>query len=496
MLNLFSSGSRGHAGRHRRRGTWLSVVAVAGVLALGVPAANAAAAPAGPSQAAAAQATAARTAAAQAATAAQTTKEYVIRFWPRYISFGQQAGASTVGLNTLTGVAKMGPQFRIVNLINNDTVYASGFVDLRNGPVVVTIPPTTVTYSVLALDVWGDVIPSIPAGKPGPYALVLKGWKGTLPPGLTKITVPYPVTTWTFRADRASSTGVDTTAEATVFRNALHLAPLAQYEADPSSGPVIILPLRRVSYSFKVAEDLAVTLTPNLFLRQMQRRIGSATTQPLSASDVQLAHAFDQVFAAAQQAARRGNPVPLARIDTAARAAYAAIVANFMNHHGPTNWISFKNIAAWGTAYLDRASTTEYCQGCNNEAAAGYWQAFVDGNGRQLNGALRGYTLTFPANNIPDAKRFWSVTAYVPYTLELIPNRLDKYLVARYTPGLVYNKDGSVTIYISAVKPAGVPTANWLPVQRRQFNIALRVYGPTGNTLDGNYTPPAIMPMR
>ena len=182
MLNLFSSGSRGHAGRHRRRGTWLSVVAVAGVLALGVPAANAAAAPAGSSQAAAAQATAARTAAAQAATAAQTTKEYVIRFWPRYITFGQQAGASSVGLNTLTGVAKMGPQFRIVNLINNDTVYASGFVDLRNGPVVVTIPPTTVTYSILALDVWGDVIPGIPAGKPGPYALVLKGWKGTLPP--------------------------------------------------------------------------------------------------------------------------------------------------------------------------------------------------------------------------------------------------------------------------------------------------------------------------
>src|SRR5690349_8551007 len=220
MLNLFSSRSRGHAGR---RGTWLSVVTVAGVLALGAPAANAAAAPAGSSQAAAAP-----TAAAQAATAAQTTKQYVIRFWPRYISFGQQTAAFVgVGANRLTGVVKMGPKFRIVNLINDDTVYSSGFVDLRKGPVVVTIPPTTAVYSILQLDVWGNVLSGIPSEKPGAYALVLKGWRGTLPRGLTKVTMPYPVTSLTVRGDKYSNTGVNTTPEATAFRDGLRIAPLA-----------------------------------------------------------------------------------------------------------------------------------------------------------------------------------------------------------------------------------------------------------------------------
>ena len=72
--------------------------------------------------------------------------------------------------------------FRTVNLINNDTLYTAGVVNLSHGPVVLTIPPTTVTYSILPLSVFGHVIPvSIPSQTPGHYALVLKGWRGTLP---------------------------------------------------------------------------------------------------------------------------------------------------------------------------------------------------------------------------------------------------------------------------------------------------------------------------
>jgi hypothetical protein len=494
MLNLSSSGSPGRAGPHRRR-AWLSVLAVAGALALGVPTANAATMRAAGSQQAG---SAARAAAAQA-TPAQTTRQYVIRFWPRWITYYQQlAFPVAIGVDRLGGPAVMGPQFRTVNLINNDTLYTAGILNLSHGPLVLTIPPTTVTYSILPLDIFGNTFPvNIPSQTPGHYALVLKGWHGTLPAGVTKITIPYPVTFWNVRADFFSSTGVDMTAQAYAFRAAVRLASLAEYEANPDSGPVTVKPAAAFAFSFKLAQDASATLTPTLFLRQTQRAVHSATTQPLSASDRQLGAAFDQAFAAAQQAARRGNPVPLARIDAAVRTAYATIVASFMSHVLPgTNWIHYQNIAAWGTAYLDRAATTEYCQLCNNIAAAGYWQAFKDGAGQTLNGARHSYKLTFPANNIPDAKRFWSVTAYVPRTLELVPNRANKYLVARYTPGLVYNKDGSVTIYMAPRKPAGVPMANWLPVPRRMFNIALRVYGPTGNTAGGNYTPPPITVLR
>ena len=170
----------------------------------------------------------------------------------------------------------------------------------------------------------------------------------------TKITIPYPVTFWNVRSDFFSSTGVDMTTQAYAFRAGVRLASLAEYEANPNSGPVTIAG-RAFAFSFKVAQDTAATLTPTLYLRETQRAVHSATTKPLSASDRQLAPAFDQDFAAAQQAARRGNPVPLARIDAAVRQAYRALVANYVTHTAH-ELVHFTNFADWGTT--PRTSST------------------------------------------------------------------------------------------------------------------------------------------
>jgi hypothetical protein len=32
-------------------------------------------------------------------------------------------------------------------------------------------------------------------------------------------------------------------------------------------------------------------------------------------------------------------------------------------------------------------------------------------------------------DQIPDAERFWSITAYTPYAIELVPNPANKYAV-------------------------------------------------------------------
>jgi hypothetical protein len=105
---------------------------------------------------------------------------------------------------------------------------------------------------------------------------------------------------------------------------------------------------------------------------------------------------------------------------------------------------------------------------------------------------LRGYVLTFPVGQLPEAKRFWSLTAYTPKAIELIHNRADKYVVASYTPGLQYNSDGSLSVYMAMLPPVDVPIANWLPISPRPFNVMLRVYGPEGKVKDGIYVPPGI----
>jgi hypothetical protein len=109
-----------------------------------------------------------------------------------------------------------------------------------------------------------------------------------------------------------------------------------------------------------------------------------------------------------------------------------------------------------------------------------------------LDGNNEGYVLTFSKDQIPQAKRFWSVTAYTPQSIELIDNSADKYDVASYLPGLETAEDGSISIYVARELPAGVPAANWLPVSHRRFNLMLRVYGPAGSVADNTYIPPGI----
>ena len=116
------------------------------------------------------------------------------------------------------------------------------------------------------------------------------------------------------------------------------------------------------------------------------------------------------------------------------------------------------------------------------------------GNRQPLNGSLHSYLLRFAKDQQPEAKRFWSLTAYTPDAIELIPNKADKYVVASYTPGLVTASDGSVTILMSVIKPKDFPESNWLPVSPGQFNIMLRDYGPEGTVLDGSYVPPPVIP--
>jgi hypothetical protein len=149
----------------------------------------------------------------------------------------------------------------------------------------------------------------------------------------------------------------------------------------------------------------------------------------------------------------------------------------------------------WSTRQnLDRSAITEFIQYGNNIKAAAYYQAFKDGTGTALDGTdPAGYVLNIPADEIPQAKRFWSFTAYTPQSIELIRNPAHKYEVASYTPGLTYNGDGSLTLYIAREQPAGVPAANWLPVGKGAFNIMLRVYGPQGDVANNDYVPPAIV---
>ncbi|HEX9415932.1 MAG TPA: DUF1214 domain-containing protein [Gaiellaceae bacterium] len=415
-------------------------------------------------------------------------RSYVVRFYPRWFTYRQaQLAGRTV--NRLVGPVRMSPAWGIVVAPNDDTIYTAAQLDLSQGPQILTIPATEVTYSLLTLDVWGNIFhTSIGAQTPGTYALVGPGWQGDLPTGVTKVQVPYNTSEWIIRADKYSASGTNEIPQAEEFRARLRLTSLAEYRSDPSSGRTLVVPIESYAPRLKVVADEAFETQPTTFLRTLQRALHASSTRPLSASDKELSRRFDRLFNHASELTR-------SRIILGAQVAHTQIVDHWQSHTGTTNWVYFGNIGQWGKHYLDRAALTEYVQLGNGPTTAGYYNAFVDSRGLPLDTSVEpAYILTFSKDQIPQAKRFWSLTAYLPVSVTFFPNPENKYLVARYTPGLHTNSDGSISIYIQPTKPVGVPEANWLPVPEGPFNLLLRVYGPEGNTSPGTYTPPAIEP--
>ncbi|MEQ6899537.1 DUF1214 domain-containing protein [Nocardioides sp. YIM 152588] len=421
-----------------------------------------------------------------------TTQQYVETFYPLWFTNLQFALAPK---NKFIGPDRISPIYQSVVAINDDTLYASSPIDTSEGPVHIRVPASRkVGYSVLLLDAFGNVydspVPSKAAGTRMPatrYTLVGPGADARSHPGGSAAVLPYDFMFMIFRADKYSGQ-TDLTTRAEAFRRRLRI----------NREATAVVPERDYATPFKLIADRRANNRPIGFLRGLQRAVASSVHPPLSAADEELSETFDAAFGDG----RGLSPEDRAEFEAATRAAHAAIIDNYLDHRGATNWTHFTNIGDWGTNVLDRSSITEFCQYCNGISTAAYYHAFYDVAGEPLVGATRGgYVIDFAApgsanGTTPDASRFWSLTAYTPKTVELIPNRADKYLVARYTPGLTYNDDGSLTVYISRVKPAGVPEANWLPVRRRQFNVMLRVYGVVegSSVAENTYLPPPITP--
>ncbi len=418
----------------------------------------------------------------------QTAVDYVTTFYPLWFTY-EQSRFSTP--NQLLGPRSVTPLYQVVVAINVDTLYASAFMQLpANNPAILTVPSTNVVYSVLVLDPYGNIFNYDTKFPAGVYAFIGPGGyddsQGPLPSGATVIRVPVDHPTLIFRADKYSSSGKDQTEEADTFRRSLELQSLSDYRLpNPPPSKTQIKSKVVFAFPFKTLADTEIDTVPLVFLAQLKEAVASPRTPPLSPNEAALSNQFNALFEGHKS---------LAALADGTQTAHRNIVRNYRGNRDVNNWIDFTNIGHWEGNVLDRAGITEFLQYGNDFSSAAYFHVFVDADGRDLNGANgRSYVIHFPAGQPPAAKRFWSITAYTPEAIELVPNPLQKYNVASYTPELTYDSDGSLTLYFGTSKPDGVPEANYLPVPPRKFNLMLRFYGPQGVVADKQYVPPPVL---
>ncbi|OOO01258.1 MAG: hypothetical protein USCGTAYLOR_02527 [Chromatiales bacterium USCg_Taylor] len=126
----------------------------------------------------------------------------------------------------------------------------------------------------------------------------------------------------------------------------------------------------------------------------------------------------------------------------------------------------------------------------NSKQEAMYPMYLVDEAKQRMTGANR-YIVRFAPDKLPPVHAFWSLTMYeMPQSL-LVANPIDRYLInSPMLPELKRDADGGVTLLIQNESPGKDKEANWLPAPKGPFVMAMRLYWPKEEAVDGKWTAP------
>jgi len=122
-----------------------------------------------------------------------------------------------------------------------------------------------------------------------------------------------------------------------------------------------------------------------------------------------------------------------------------------------------------------------------------YAGVFRDAAGRYLDGG-RTYKVTLPGP-VP-VKNFWAFTVYDNQTRSLLPTDQKLAGVDSTLPGIRKNPDGGVTVWFGPTPPAGYE-GNWVQTMPgKGFSVLLRLYGPLAPWFDKTWRPgdPELQP--
>jgi hypothetical protein len=384
--------------------------------------------------------------------------------------------ACVTGINKLINARKLaGPTSTSVVAPNNDTLYSIAWLGLRSGPELLTVPAVSDRYyNFQLLDMYTNTFADIGVltdrGRTGRYAIVGPGWHGILPSGVTRIDAPTP-DVWLL--GRTEVKGPTDLAAVAAIQQRYVLDPLTGSGSGTSAGPSTFrCPAPTTSFFDQLAAAMVADPPPSYDASVV--RIMAAAGIHASATPSAM------TGPAVQQADAAGLEIGQGLIDAAASS------ANKASHGG---WTRGNVAGTFGTDYLTRALVAQKGLGEQVSSQAIYFSATHDADGSRLSGRQE-FEVRFSKGELPriGPEGFWSVTMYNTSDF-LVANPIDRYSVGSHMTQLVRGTDGSVTIVLSATRPAS-PSVNWLPAPTGLFRIALRVYAPATVVSDGWAPPP------
>jgi hypothetical protein len=393
-------------------------------------------------------------------------------------------------MNQFVNIREFPPaNMKLVVRPNFDTLYSSGWLDLRGGPIVLTAAATDGRYYLLPmLDMWTDVFASpgkrTTGTKAGKWAIVPPGWQGELPAGVDRIDAPTPIV-WII--GRTQTNGPSDYAAVHKIQDGFKLEPLAgggsatpvnisETPIDMKTPPKDLVDAMPAEKYFTYAAELMKVNPPHVtdepIIAQLAR-IGIVAGQSFD-----FAHADPDVRQALLAAPAAG---------LAAMKEKVATLATVVN-----GWeMNTTTMGVYGTYYLKRAIVAALGLGANLPEDAIYPMLLTDSTGKPLVGEGN-YVIHFEKGKLPPVNAFWSITMYDADGFQAA-NPINRFAIGDRDK-LKFNPDGSLDIYLQHADPGPEKQSNWLPSPASgELGVTMRLYAPRAEALEGFWTPPPVV---
>jgi hypothetical protein len=388
---------------------------------------------------------------------------------------------------------------------NTDTVYLSGFLDLKaDGPTVVEIPPGTGPGTVndaffrFVTDVGA---PGPDAGKGGKYLIVPTEYKGGLPKdkkdgGEYYISRSPSYVNWVILRGFLKDGKPD--ASSKNFREGVKIYSLSKAAGPPAmefinASKVAYNTIHANNFEFFEELDNVIQREPLDFidpeLRGLAASIGIVKGKKF-APDERMKKTLADAVAVGNASARAisfRSRDPRAPLYPNSRWVTGFIAGDY-------RWLGGDEMAGRD---LDARTYFFYIATVNTPKMAAripgkgsqYAVTFLDESGNGYDGA-KNYKVNIPAN-VPAAD-FWSMVVYDPQTRSELQTSQPYPSKNNKRDKLITNADGSIDLYFGPKSPAG-KEANWTAtVPGKGWFAILRLYGPLDPWFDKQWKPGEI----
>lgn len=381
------------------------------------------------------------------------------------------------------------PEFTEVVGPNNDTLYSLAWLDLGTEPIVLSLPdiPGERYYVFQICDMYTFNVEYIGARTTGyqtaKYLFVGPGWDGPTPDGIDG--VRRTEGRFLFLLGRTAVAGVEDGPTVNALQDQYTLTPLSAYLGQPAPEPAPAPDFP--PYDPEKAASIEFISYFNFLLGQLEpgpderprleqwAKIGVQPGQPFDP---------DALAPDIRQAIAEGVAAGHERIKEES----LRVGRNVNNWTLIGEGFGYRSMV--GGKDLIRAAANMVGIYGNNPEEAYNFTAAKDGDGEPLDSSKHNYIIHFETP--PPVKAFWSVTMYKLPTPLFIANPINRYSIGDRTPDFKLGEDGSVTIYLQHKSPGLAKESNWLPAPDGPFALALRIYWPKQDVLDGKWEPSSI----